>query len=86
MNAVEASFLESEYLDYEMVEIDYCFWGDVCVVPYIVRARGLTSAGEAFERKLRSVAVYKVVDGVWCQVASETSILPDGGGAVVGGG
>lgn len=36
------------FVDYEMIEIDYCFYGDVCVAPSVARARGSAADGSSF--------------------------------------
>jgi ketosteroid isomerase-like protein len=77
MTEAEKIFKDWNYLDYEIVEIEYLFYGDVCVVPYVARARGGSSDGKTCEIKLRSVEVYVRQEGAWRQVASNTSLHPN---------
>jgi len=64
-------------IDYEMVEINYAFYGPVCVVPYVARLRGAWARGGAFEAKLRVLDLYARRDGTWHQVAGSISLHPD---------
>ena len=66
-----------DLIDYEMVEIDYAFYGPVCVVPYVARLRGDWTGGGSFEAKLRVLDVYARRDGVWHQVSGSISLHPD---------
>lgn len=78
MAEVEATLSTVEFVDYEMVEIDYLFYTDICVVPYIVHLQGTALAtGELFEIKLRALDVYVRRNGNWSQIASNTSLHPD---------
>jgi ketosteroid isomerase-like protein len=77
MAEVEATLNTMEFVDYEMMEIDYLFYTNVCVVPYIVHLRGTSATGELFEIKLRALDVYVQQNGNWDQIASNVSLHPD---------
>jgi hypothetical protein len=51
---------EIDLIDYAMIEIDYAFYGPVCVVSYVARLRG--RAGSTSEAKLRVLEVYAQSD------------------------
>lgn len=44
--------------DYEMIEIAYRFFGEMCIVPYVARVRGINDNNEPFEARLQSICVY----------------------------
>jgi hypothetical protein len=77
MAEVKATLNTVEFVDYEMIEIDYLFYTNVCVVPYIVYLRGTSAIGELFEIKLRALDVYVQQNGSWDQIASNISLHPD---------
>jgi hypothetical protein len=73
----EAMLEDIELIDYEMIEIDYVFYGTICVVPYIARLRSAGPTGEVVETKVRVLDVYVQENGDWCQVASHISLHPE---------
>jgi ketosteroid isomerase-like protein len=77
MAEVEATLNAVEFVDYEMIEIDYLFYTDICVVSYIVHLQGTSATGELFEIKLRVLDVYVRQNGNWNQIASNVSLHPD---------
>lgn len=62
-------------VDYKISEIDFVFYGDVALVPYVadtvygktVRLRG----------KLRSLDIYAKINGAWIQVGSHLDLHPE---------
>ena len=61
--------------DYKLAEIDYAFYGDVALVPYVADTwygRETRAPG-----KLRSLDVYAKVNGEWNQVGSNIYPHPD---------
>jgi hypothetical protein len=74
---VRAVLESSDLVDYEMVEIDYVFHGNTCLVPYIARLRGRCDASRLVEIKLRILDVYVKHGKDWLQVASSVSLHPD---------
>ena len=60
---------------YKISEIDYTFYGDVALVPYVAETT-YGPAGNA-QGKLRSLDVYAKVDGEWNQVGSNIYLHPD---------
>ena len=75
--SVKRLLKDVDLTDYEMVEIDYAFYGPVCVVPYVARLRGIWASGNSFEAKLRVLDVYTQRDGAWHQMAGSISLHPD---------
>ena len=60
---------------YNMSEIDYVFYGDVALVPYVAE---LTYGNPArVQAKLRSLDIYAKVNGAWTQVGSNIDLHPD---------
>jgi ketosteroid isomerase-like protein len=76
LHEVEADFQNLDYLDYEMVDIDYVFYGDICVVPYVTRLRILSQGDKISEIRLRSLEVYQQQNNAWGQIAAHTSLYP----------
>ena len=66
------------FLDYEMIEIDYRFLGNMCVVPYVARVRGKAGADKLFEARLQSMCVYLKQENEWRLSASDLHVLPFG--------
>ncbi|MCB9422387.1 MAG: nuclear transport factor 2 family protein [Ardenticatenaceae bacterium] len=62
--------------DYEMIEIEYRFWGDVCVTPYVARIKGMIGDDEPFEARLQSIAVYRKGAADWYLAASDFHVVP----------
>lgn len=61
-------------VDYKITDIDYEFYGDVALVPYVAE----TWYGKArAPGKLRSLDVYAQVNGEWTQVGSNIYMHPD---------
>ena len=58
---------------YKMLSIDYEFYGDVALVPYVAETTGTTWSG----LKLRSLDVYAKQNGEWIQVGSNIHPHPD---------
>ena len=77
VNEVQAMLQSTSLIDYEMIDIDYVFYGSVCIVPYIARLRTGRSEGGVVETKVRILDVYAREDGHWRQAASHMSLHPD---------
>ena len=61
-------------VDYKLTDIDYEFYGDVVLVPYVAE----TWYGQGRNPgKLRSLDVYAKVNGEWTQVGSNIYLHPD---------
>lgn len=61
-------------VDYKISDIDFAFYGDVALVPYIAE----TAYGQArIPGKLRSLDVYAKVNGNWIQVGSHLDLHPE---------
>ncbi|MEO6390601.1 MAG: nuclear transport factor 2 family protein [Pyrinomonadaceae bacterium] len=60
--------------DYKIAEIDYEFYGDVALVPYVAETWYGKSRSPG---KLRSLDVYAKVNGEWTQVGSNIYLHPD---------
>ena len=65
---------DSELIDYEMIDIDYVFYGRTCVVPCIARLRSRRTPGRIVETRIRVLDVYVQEDGGRRQVASHMSL------------
>ncbi len=74
---VQAMLHGTSLIDYEMIDIDYVFYGPICIVPYIARLRSAGSTGRIVETKVRVLDVYAREDGHWRQAASHMSLHPD---------
>jgi hypothetical protein len=62
-------------IDYKISDIDYVFYGNVALVPYIAE---VTVGNEArIPGKFRSLDVYARIDGKWIQVGSNIYLHPD---------
>src|ERR1044071_2986253 len=59
--------------DYKITEIDYVFYGDVALVPYVAEVKPSGGPGH----KLRSLDVYAKIGGDWNQVGSNIFLHPD---------
>lgn len=60
--------------DYKITEVDYEFYGDVALVPYVAETWYGKSRAPG---KLRSLDVYAKVNGGWTQVGSNIYLHPD---------
>lgn len=60
---------------YKLTDIDYQFYGDVALVPYV--AETTYGRGAAVNGKLRSLDIYAKVNGEWNQVGSNIYPHPD---------
>jgi hypothetical protein len=69
VNGVRDLLSQHQFLEYEMVDIEYTFWGDVCVVPYVVRVR-ILSAGAEEELMLNVLDVYCQQENDWHQISA----------------
>ena len=78
---VQAMLNGTSLIDYEMIDIDYVFYGPICIVPYIARLRSAGTMGRVIETKVRVLDVYALEDGRWRQAASHMSRYPDTGAA-----
>ncbi|HSP14879.1 MAG TPA: nuclear transport factor 2 family protein [Thermoanaerobaculia bacterium] len=58
---------------YQILSIDYEFYGDVALVPYVAETTGTTWSAS----KLRSLDVYHKENGGWIQVGSNIYLHPD---------
>ncbi len=76
ITAAERTMQTYRFLDYEMIEIDYRFWGNMCVVPYVVRVRGTAGGDKPFEARLQSMCVYLKQQDEWRLSASDLHVLP----------
>ena len=65
----------SQLSGYKLVEIDYAFYGDVALVPYVAE----TSYGHParLRGKVRSLDIYAKQNGEWIQVGSNIYAHPD---------
>lgn len=70
----EAMLQNIELIDYEMLEIEYIFYGPICVTPYVVRLRAARRPDETLEIKVRALDVYVQEDDEWRQAASTISL------------
>jgi hypothetical protein len=61
--------------NYKLTEIDYVFYGDVALVPYVAETWAGDNAANA--NKLRSIDIYAKVNGEWNQVGSNIYPHPD---------
>lgn len=62
-------------VDYKITEIDYVFYGDTALVPYVAETwygRQARAPG-----KLRSIDIYAKLNGEWTQVGSNIYLHPD---------
>jgi ketosteroid isomerase-like protein len=65
-------------VDYEMLEFDVLFYGDMAVVPYVAAMDvEIPGAKTPLKAKLRVLDIYAKQNGDWIQVASNTVRHPD---------
>ena len=58
---------------HKILAIDYEFYGDIALVPYIAETSGTNWSGT----KLRSIDIYQKQHGEWMQIASNIGLHPD---------
>ncbi|HLA09214.1 MAG TPA: nuclear transport factor 2 family protein [Pyrinomonadaceae bacterium] len=71
-NATKSPFLIA---DYKISEIDFKFYGDVVLVPYV--ADIVAGSTLRLPGKFRSLDVYAKIDGKWNQVGSNIDLHPE---------
>lgn len=74
----ERAFKDSNSLilvEYKITEIDYQFYGDVALVPYVAEVRA--GMKTRLPMKFRSLDVYAKVNGEWIQVGSNIYLHPE---------
>ena len=77
MKAAEASMASpGGSTDYEMLEFDVSFYGDMALVPYVARVTGLFGDEEA-SWKIRVLDVYSKHQGHWNQASSHVVLHPE---------
>jgi hypothetical protein len=59
--------------DYKLSDIDFVFYGDVALVPYVADV----VAGSDLPGKFRSLDVYAKIDNQWIQVGSNINLHPE---------
>ncbi len=62
-------------VDYKISEIDFAFYGEVALVPYIAEVH--IGKAARIPAKLRSLDVYAKVNGEWTQVGSNIDLHPE---------
>lgn len=62
-------------VDYKLSDIDFVFYGDVALVPYV--ADTVYGKTARLPGKLRSLDVYAKLNGAWIQVGSHLDLHPD---------
>jgi ketosteroid isomerase-like protein len=75
MKAAEPSLASAGGVtDYEMLEFDVLFYGDMALVSYVAK---LENQPAIYQWKIRVLDIYAKQDGHWIQVASNTDLHPD---------
>jgi len=62
-------------VDYKILDIDFQFYGDVALVPYIAEVH--ISKAARIPAKLRSLDVYAKASGEWTQIGSNIDLHPE---------
>jgi ketosteroid isomerase-like protein len=77
MRAAEAAIASTQFEEYQILELDAIFYGDVAVVPYVARIAGTNRQGRVEAYRLRVLDVYLREPTGWNQVATNTSLHPE---------
>jgi ketosteroid isomerase-like protein len=77
MRAAEAAIASTQFEEYQILDLDAIFYGDMAVVPYVARIAGKNRQGRMEAYRLRVLDVYLREPTGWNQVATNTSLHPE---------
>ena len=69
-----------EHLDgtgYELLDTEIQLFGDLAVVYYVARYDFRDKEGKAGNVPLRSIDIYRCIDGHWIQIGSHIGVIPE---------
>ena len=77
MRAAQRAMVSMQFEEYQIVELDAIFYGDVAIVPYVALVAGRTAQGRREQSRLRVMDVYLREPSGWNQVASNVCLHPE---------
>ena len=77
MRDAEAAIASTQFEEYQILELDAIFYGELAVVPYVARIAGKNRQGRMEAYRLRVLDVYLREPTGWNQVATNTSLHPE---------
>ena len=77
IQAAEGAVHSAQFEEYQILDLDAVFYGDMAIVPYVARIAGRNRQGKTEAYRLRVLDVYLREPSGWNQVATSTSLHPE---------